>query len=181
VDGPAESAPPAAPDARSSAAAEQSPGRATEAPANEPLPAPTTQQPSADPPLLSPAPQTTAAQPPATVPAPAQVAGIPLALTVALDPPVAHVGDRLVIDLGITNHLSRTIGGVDISTSGSWETLTVLGIAPNGRLEQDDTGWHIQSATPIRPRETGHVYVTVSPNQEGDQPLTFRARALDSE
>jgi hypothetical protein len=169
-------------------------GPESTAPATEPLPLPTlgavaaqqlpalaTAQPSFEPQVLAPAAPTPEASPPQRVSAAGRVTRSPLALSVEFDPPVARVGSKLVIKLGITNNSAGTVMGVEISTGGSWETLTVLNIAPSAQLEQDGRGWHIQSATRIAPHETADMYVTVTPNQEGDQPLTFVAYAVGAE
>ena len=152
-------------------------------------PAPVAPQPGAPRPVLTSEPTVQAEQSPISrtsansrpAAAPSQVIGSPLALSVAFDPPIAHVGSPVVIKLGITNNLDRAVRGVEISARGAWENLTVLDVTPKARLERLANGWVVQSAAPIGPQETGFVYVTVSPNQEGDQPLTFVAQAVDSD
>jgi hypothetical protein len=143
-------------------------------------PPPPTSQPTAP----ASAPTTPAAPPTQAPPAPRPTATprspVELEVTAVSNPPTPSVGSQWVLQIGITNHSSRQVDGVRISTGGPWDQQTILGVLPEGSLKHDPSGWYIVSPTPIPPGETHYVQVVARANSEGDQQFTFGASELVS-
>jgi hypothetical protein len=127
---------------------------AAPAPTSKPVPPTATPRP--------PVPTATAAPPPVAV-----------AFTGQFKPTLLHVGEKLVVELGIENKSDRPIEGVRIFSSGPWDKYTIVNVLPNGRFDIGFLGTNFYSGFTVAPGGRQTVSIVAYPNEPGSHEFSF--------
>lgn len=102
-------------------------------------------------------------------------------LSVRVQPATVRVGQPVVVQLVITNMSASDLSGVRVVTTGPWDKVANVDVAPNGTFARTMTGYVAQTALLIPPGATRSVLLRVEPAVAGVQRFTFALRELDGD
>lgn len=83
------------------------------------------------------------------------------------------MGEKLVVELTISNKSDRPIEGLRFFSSGPWGKFTVVNVTPNGRLESGLIGWNVYTSMSVPQGQTRTVSIVAYPNEPGNHEFSF--------